>query len=121
MPEWNTYLFNTDLFGSYTLSLFSVVNQFAFISILGEINNPTLKGMKKVVGSSSALPLAIYYVLGIFGYMTYGNKTEDIVINREKISNTDDIYMTIARSSLCIVLITGIIIRTNANEANTLT
>jgi len=96
-PTFSFAIFDTNIFSSYCLSLFSVVNQFSIINIISELKKPTNKRISKVVGRSSIFPLMIYLTIGIIGYATYGSATPDIIVQRTKKPDTSDILMTIGR------------------------
>lgn len=65
--------FNASLCGSYGLALFSAVNQFAVCNIVGELNMPSTRRLKKTIVRSYIFPIFIYLVVGVVGYITYGS------------------------------------------------
>ena len=59
-PQYYILNANMSLFGSYCLSLFSVVNQFSIVNIISELERPTPRRIFKVIKRSATFPLVIY-------------------------------------------------------------
>ena len=57
-------------------------------------------------------------IVGILGYLTYGDRTPDLIIDRVSINKSGDMMMTVCRLALTLCQIVGIVIRSNANQAN---
>jgi hypothetical protein len=52
--SYSSYNIDNNLFGGYCLSLFSSVNQFSVVNILGEYRHPTERRVNKVVAGHAA-------------------------------------------------------------------
>lgn len=88
---------------SYGLSLFSAVNQFAVCNIVSELKRPSSRRLTKTIGLSYIFPIIIYMIVGVFGYISYGNEIPNIIITRKTYTDSLDIPMTIARILLIFV------------------
>lgn len=86
-----------NLFGGFCLCLFSCVNQFAVINIISEVDRPSHKRIRKVITLSAIFPVTIYLVIAVLGYLTYGNMTEPVIVDRARKPGSYDIPMTLAR------------------------
>ena len=96
-PEFNLFSPGLNLFTSYCLSLFSVVNQFSVILVMNELKEPTRDRIKNVIFKSAIFPYIIYILIGVLGYLTFGSLTPPIIIERESLPGEYDICMTIGR------------------------
>jgi Transmembrane amino acid transporter protein len=118
-----SYKIDNNLFGGYCLSLFSSVNQFSVVNILGEYRYPTERRVNKVVSGhqlifwSPFIPLVVYLTVAVGGYLTCGDKCDEIIINRSHPESSSDTLMNIAKLMLLICLVVGIIIRNQSNKA----
>jgi hypothetical protein len=66
---------------------------------------------------SPIIPIIVYLSVSIGGYMTCGDKCDQIIINRATPSDWKDLPMNIFKLALLVCLIVGIIIRNQSNKA----
>ena len=107
--------FDSQVTVSYALALFGSVNQFATCNIISDMDKPSTRRLNKVIFPSFIFPCVIYVIVGLLGYLTYGNKVEEIVVNRKPLGYAEDIHMIVARVLLILTLVVGIIIRSVTN------
>ena len=81
--EVKIFELNSKITIGYGLALFSAVNQFATCNIVGDMEKPSTRRLNKVITPSFIFPCLIYVLVGVVGYLTYGNQVSDIVINRK--------------------------------------
>lgn len=115
--SYPTAVFDKNLFSSYCLSLFSSVNQFSVVNVLSEYQRPTERRVNKLILRSPFIPLLIYVTVAVGGFMTCGDQCAEIIINRENRPGTKDLLMDIAKVTLLVCLVVGIIIRNQSNKA----
>jgi len=99
------FKFDMNLCRSYCLTLFTVVNQFAVISILAEYKNPTPRRITKLVVRAPIIPLIIYLGVSGAGYLSLGSNTPAVIIDREPLPNSKDVLMNICKAGLLVTLI----------------
>ena len=112
-----TVVIDKNLFSSYCLSLFSSVNQFAVVNVLSEFERPTERRVSKLILRSPFIPLIIYITVAVGGFLTCGDQCSEIIINRENRPGENDYLMDVAKVTLLVCLVVGIIIRNQSNKA----
>ena len=63
------------------------------------------------------IPIVVYLSVAIGGYLTCGNKCDQIIINRTTPEEWKDLMMSIFKMALLVCLVVGIIIRNQSNKA----
>ena len=104
----------------YLLALFASINQFAFINILAEMKQPTRARVDKLVLISPILPLILFIVIGVCGFISCGNVCPDIILNIDS-SLSSNAVMDNLKICLLFCLTIGVIIRNQTIKATLLT
>ena len=121
-PQAEYPQFNLDktIFSSYCLALFTSINQFSAVNVLSEYKNPTPERVNRLVFLSPIIPIIVYLMVGIAGFLTCGDQCNEIIINRLHRPGTTDYLMDVSKVLLLICLAVGIIIRNHTNKVNIL-
>lgn len=73
--------------------------------------------MTELIFRSPYIPLLIYMVVAIGGYLTCGDMCPEIIIRRDPAPDSKDLLMNSAKIMLLVCLVVGIIIRNQSNKA----
>lgn len=101
----------------YLLALFSAINQFAVINVLAELRAPSASKIDRVrsrdqlVLGAVILPLMLYILVAVAGFMSCGDQCPDLIVNRMFYGS--DQAMAFAKLGLLACLLVGVIIRIN--------
>ena len=75
--------------------------------VLSNLNEPTKKRVNSVFRKSTYINSIFYIIITLFGYLSQPEKTPDLILERQKISNSDYL-MTFGLILYCITIITKI-------------
>jgi amino acid permease len=68
---------------AFVMILFAYSSQAGVFVMLSELYMPTLRRMHKVVGRSLTIDFIFYALISIFGYISTGSNTPDLITNRD--------------------------------------
>lgn len=116
--QYPTFIIDERLFGAYCLSLFSTNNQYSVISVMSEFRNPTKRRLNKLILWGTVIPMAVYLLVSIGGYLSCGNRCKPVIINRVVPEDFDDIVMDVFKVLLIMCLIVGNVLRAQSNRTS---
>ena len=94
----------------FTISVFAFICHMNVVSVAGELIHPTIPRASKIAFRASVTQLVFYIVIGISGYVSFGQ-----TLNQNFMTNypTDDTLIVICRSLLTLTIFFAIPINTN--------
>ncbi len=108
--ELDAFLFGMPLFKCFTISLFAFICHMNVVSVAGELLHPTLPRASKIAFRAAITQLVFYLVIGISGYMSFGQ-----TVHQNFVTNypSDDGLIIMCRFLLTLTIFFAIPINTN--------
>ena len=114
--QFPLYVFDNRLFSAYCLSLFSTNNQYSVVSVMSEFYNPTERRVNKLVFWAAVIPIFIYLLVSIGGFLSCGDKCKQIIVNRMTPEGFKDLTMDGFKVLLLMCLVVGNVLRAQTNR-----
>ena len=103
-------IFGLHLFKCFTISLFAFVCHMNVVSVAGELIHPTAPRASKIAFRASSTQLIFYLVIGISGYMSFGQTVKQNFITNYPI---DDTLIVVCRFLLTLTIFFALPINSN--------
>lgn len=107
---------NWDFFTNMGIAFYGYVNQFAVITILGELKNTSKIGYYSIIFRSNYIPMLLYSMVTLAGYFSFGEDIPDFIVLRPALMGSYDVLMSIAQVGVCVGMILGVIIRVRCSS-----
>jgi len=80
-PKIEYFIFSMDFFKNLPIFVFAFTCHQNILSVYNEMKDNRQKNVNKVITSSIVFGMVLYWVVGVCGYLTFGDKTESNVIS----------------------------------------
>jgi len=80
-PKIEYFIISMDYFRNLPIFVFAFTCHQNILSVYNEMKDNRQKNVNKVITSSIGFGMILYWIVGICGYLTFGNKTESNVIS----------------------------------------
>jgi len=100
------YDFNWSTFSGFTIALFAYACHTNIFAIKLELKKPVVRRMNKIFFRAVTWEAVIYTLVALAGYLSFLDKTKDIVIKRDPLKGSNDILMIIGQIAMIFNLIT---------------
>lgn len=101
-PEADFFIFSWDTVVAWVVATYSYTMQGNFFPIRVELQRPSFVRMIKISDRLLGTLMSIYVIISIFGYLSLGDMTPQIFINRTQGVGWLDLAMTIAKGLMSI-------------------
>ena len=108
--ELDAALFGFPLLKCFTISVFAFICHMNVVSVAGELIHPTLPRASKIAFRAAVTQLVFYVVIGISGYMSFGQTVKQNFITNYP---SDDGLITLCRFLLTLTIFLAVPINTN--------
>jgi len=80
-PKIEYFIFSMNFFKNLPIFVFAFTCHQNILSVYNEMKDNRQKNVNKVISSSIGFGAILYWIVGIYGYLTFGDKTESNVIS----------------------------------------
>ncbi|ORX49749.1 hypothetical protein BCR36DRAFT_412717 [Piromyces finnis] len=80
-PKVENFIFSMNFFKNLPIFVFAFTCHQNILSVYNEMKDNSQKNVNKVISSSIVFGMILYWVVGIYGYLTFGDQTESNVIS----------------------------------------
>ena len=95
-----------NIFSAFIIVLFAFICQAGVFVVLNELQQPTLRRMRKVTKRSVATDFVFYMIVAFFGYISTKGSTVDMITDRDPyIPGKVDYFMNVGRFFLYIAIL----------------
>ncbi|ORX82679.1 hypothetical protein BCR32DRAFT_267463 [Anaeromyces robustus] len=80
-PKIEYFIFSMDYFKNLPIFVFAFTCHQNILSVYNEMKDNRQKNVNKIITSSIVFGMVLYWIVGICGYLTFGDKTESNIIS----------------------------------------
>ena len=103
-PEW--VVISPAIFFALPIVCLAYMNHPNVHAVMEELENPTRARVKEMILISETMPTVLYLIMGILGYMRFGDLTlDDILLNYTGMSWTNTVIFNTARLAMVLCLV----------------
>ena len=102
------YRFDLNTASGFAIALFAYASHTNIFAIKLELKNAVVRRLDKIFFRAVFSEMVIYGGVAVAGYLSFLDKTPDVVINRDALKGSNDILMLIGKIAMIFNLITCI-------------
>lgn len=102
LPEVEFFIFNWNTLAAWVVATYSYTMQVNFFPIRVELQRPSFYRLKKISDRLLYTLMSVYCIISTMGYLSLGNQTPQIYIDRTSSVGWHDFWMTIGKGMMTI-------------------